>query len=118
MEGKDFAKGAIFGVVAGALGGLLMAPKSGQDTRTDLSNKLHEIKDKVVQKLEDATEFSKDVYDRVVGETIASYKTAKKITPEEAAKITEIFEKSFADIEKILEKDLKKVTEPIKQKGK
>jgi|GEM_PF-866321 len=118
MEAKNFTAGAILGVVAGVLGGILLAPKSGPETRGKLMNSFSEIKDKVAHKLEAATEFSKGVYDRIVGETVASYRIADKITPEEAAKISEIFEKGFADIEKILEKEVKKVVAPMKQKEK
>ncbi len=116
MEAKDFAKGAIVGAIAGVLGGVLLAPKSGEETRDDITSKFNEIKDIVIEKMEDVSDFSKDVYDRIVGETLASFEAAKKIAPEDAKKISEIFEKSFADIEKILEKDAKKVAEPLKKK--
>lgn len=116
MEAKDFAKGAILGAVAGVLGGVLFAPKSGEETREDLTKSFNEIKANVMGKLENISEFSKEVYDRIVSETVASFEAAKKISPEDAKKISDIFEKSFSDIEKIVEKDVKKVAETAKKK--
>lgn len=39
---KNFAKGILFGSIVGGLGGLFMAPRSGNDTRKKLAEELDE----------------------------------------------------------------------------
>lgn len=39
---RDFFKGSLFGAVAGAVGGLLSAPRSGNETRKELIEELEE----------------------------------------------------------------------------
>jgi gas vesicle protein len=109
MKQADFAKGALIGLIAGAIGGVLLAPKSGKDLRKDLRDNFDEMKTKVTDKLEKAGEFTKDTYDEAVSRVVSGYEEAKKITPDDAKEIKKIFEKSYADIEKIVKKDAKKI---------
>jgi len=114
MKVKDFAEGALIGVLAGAIGGILFAPQSGEETRTDLVDSFNEIKGKVTEKLAEVEDFTRETYDNAVHGVVATYEEAKKITPEDAAKISDIFDKSFADIEKIVAKDVKKIADATK----
>lgn len=109
MDNGDFAKGALVGAIAGAIGGILLAPKSGVELRKDLRDNFEEIKAKIIEKLEDAGDFSRNTYTKAVRRVVNGYEEAKKITPGDAKEIKEIFEKSFADIEKIVKKDVKKI---------
>lgn len=43
-KGSKFALGAVIGAAAGVVAGMLTAPKSGKDTRTDLKRKADELK--------------------------------------------------------------------------
>lgn len=43
IRGK-FALGAVIGIVAGAIAGILTAPKSGKETRADIKAKANELK--------------------------------------------------------------------------
>lgn len=109
MDKTDFAKGALIGVIAGAVGGILLAPKAGTELRKDLRDSFEEIKTKITDKLEKAGDFTKDTYDKAVSRVVSGYEEAKKISPDDAKTIKKIFEKSYADIEKIVKKDAKKI---------
>lgn len=47
---SKFALGAILGAAAGAVAGLLFAPKSGEDTREDLKRKAEELESEAKDK--------------------------------------------------------------------
>ena len=58
-----FALGALLGIAAGAIVGLLTAPKSGKETRADLANKANELKDAATQKATDVKQAAQDGFD-------------------------------------------------------
>ena len=49
----SFLKGLVLGVVGGAVAGILLAPKSGVETREDIKRLTLELKDKAVDLYED-----------------------------------------------------------------
>ncbi|MHC1716726.1 MAG: YtxH domain-containing protein [Candidatus Dojkabacteria bacterium] len=49
-----FFKGMMFGIMAGAVAGILLAPKAGKETREDIKKFVGEIEDKAVDMYEDA----------------------------------------------------------------
>jgi len=51
-----FTVGAIVGAAAGALAALLLAPRSGEETRHQISEGAHDAKEKTAKLLEDARE--------------------------------------------------------------
>lgn len=55
MSKGKFAIGALIGVAAGFIAGIVTAPKSGIETRSDLKAKANEIKDDVLKKTEKVT---------------------------------------------------------------
>ena len=81
---KTAALSAAIGVTAGAAAGVLLAPKSGKETREDIVNKSVEAKDKLVEKTKatkaaistKVSEGKKDVSD--AKEKIAEYLASKK----------------------------------------
>ena len=85
MEKKTLIEGFAVGAVAGAIAGILLAPKSGKETRDDIKAELVEIKDKLVEHLEALEEFTQEKYDEVVKTVVAEYTAAKKL-PAETAK--------------------------------
>jgi gas vesicle protein len=87
MDKKTFIEGIAVGAVAGAIAGLLLAPKSGQETRDEIKAHLAEIKDQIVAKLEAAEDFTQAKYEEVVQAVIAEFEAAKKITADEAQEI-------------------------------
>ncbi len=82
MDKKDVAAGVVVGAVLGALAGVLLAPKSGKETREDLGKFVDATKEKLAQKLHEMKKVTKEEYDRlvdlVVGESGATWHVAKE----------------------------------------
>ncbi|MHC5247336.1 YtxH domain-containing protein [Enterococcus sp. LJL90] len=70
---KNFAKGLLFGAAAGAVGGLLLAPNSGNETRRKVRDSLDEMTD-LTMEVNDSLNNFKDA----LATTIA---TAEEIIP-------------------------------------
>lgn len=67
MSKDKLAVGALFGAIAGFVTGILIAPKSGKETRTDLKNAALDTKGTVVENAEKA----KDAAEKKAGEVKA-----------------------------------------------
>ena len=87
MEKKTLVEGIAIGAVAGAIAGLLLAPKSGKQTRDEIKAHLDEIRDCIASRIEAAGEFTKEKYEQIVTAVIGEYEAAKKITADEAQEI-------------------------------
>ena len=87
MDKKTLIEGIAVGAVAGAIAGLLLAPKSGQEPRDEITADLTEIKDKVVARLEALEDCTEAKYQEVVKAVVAEYSAAKKITADEAKEL-------------------------------
>lgn len=96
--------GVAIGAIGGAIAGVLLAPKSGHETRADIAKHLHEMKDTIAKELHAAGKFSKEKYTGIVKKVVAGYEKAKKITAHEAKEIAEKLEKSYAEVEKAAKK--------------
>ena len=109
--GKFFLAG-LLGAVAGAVGGLLFAPKSGEETRGDilkLANKLakaikteaENTEEKVTEVFGDASKAAKDKYNEISGkvmEKVAAVKSAgQEINKEKYGMIVEDVVSEFKD---------------------
>jgi gas vesicle protein len=84
MDKKTFIEGVAVGAVAGAIAGLLLTPKSGQETRDEIKADLVEIRGKIVARLEALEEFTQGKYEEITKAVIAEYLAAKQITADEA----------------------------------
>jgi gas vesicle protein len=92
MRNHDERSGVLYllagiglGVLIGAVLGLLFAPKSGEELRSDLSQRLHDLSEKV-------RELSQQIYERG-GETVRNLRervarkareVAEEVAPDEA----------------------------------
>ena len=100
---KTAALSAAIGVTAGAAAGVLLAPKSGKETREDIVNKSVEAKDKLLEKTKatkaaiskKVSEGKKDV--STAKEKISEYLASKKGQKQEACDVVE--ELALADTE-------------------
>jgi gas vesicle protein len=63
-NGKSFALGAIFGGVVGGLTALLLAPKSGDKLRKDLSKKYQDVSEKTQDLFEDVCDQTDDLVEK------------------------------------------------------
>ena len=87
MDKTTFIEGIAVGAVTGVIATLLLAPKSGKETREDIKAHLEEIKNALVKRLEAAGEFTKAKYEDIVKALVGEYEAAKKITADEAKEI-------------------------------
>jgi len=101
-KGFSFFKGAVFGAIAGAVAGILLAPKSGAETREDIKKLALEIGDKgkdvymqarkkvllTVKDLRDAgKKIDKERYEEIVNEALAEIKNDLPVTTDVVKKI-------------------------------
>ncbi len=90
----------VIGAVAGAIAGILFAPKSGRETRDELKETLTQVKDDVATKIGDfdIQELTKNAYQTVVDTVVRTYEDAKKLTASEASNIKSDLEQGYEDI--------------------
>ena len=110
---KTAALTAALGVTAGAAAGVLLAPKSGKETREDIVNKSVEAKDKLVEKTKatkaaiskKVSEGKKDV--STAKEKISEYLASKKGQKQEACDVVEELDLADTEVnEEITEEEL------------
>lgn len=66
MAKGKFALGALFGIAAGFVAGILTAPKSGKDTRDELKGKANEKKAEAIAKAKEVRQKAGNVAEDVV----------------------------------------------------
>ena len=99
---KSFFSGLVFGLTAGALAGVLLAPKSGAETREDIKHFAEDVADKVTDKYnkvkkeveerlvalkEAGKKIDIDSYKAMVDEVLAEFKKDGEVTAEVAKKM-------------------------------
>ncbi len=104
-DNKKLIIGAAAGLLAGAIAGVLFAPKSGKETRAEIGNYLHEMKDKIAEELEKAGKVSKEKYQELVKKIVETYEKEKKITTEEAVEIKDKLSRSYEAVVDIIKED-------------
>lgn len=62
---KNVAVGAAIGATVGAVAGVLLAPKSGKETREELASAAHEAVEKAKVKIEEVKEKAEEVVEEV-----------------------------------------------------
>ena len=105
---KSFMLGMLCGTLAGAIGGVLLAPKSGKETRQDIARYTSEMKDKIAAELSKMGEFSRESYNSVVDRVVETYERAKRIGRSDAAEIRAIMDDNFEKIEDVVKKARRK----------
>jgi gas vesicle protein len=89
----DFIKGLLVGGLIGAAIGILYAPKSGKETREDLSRKAEELIEKAKAEYEFALEKSKKAYETAVQRLKLLESSAKEKVGEMEAKVEGLAER-------------------------
>ena len=78
MAQKSFGK-VIFAAIAGAVAGLLLAPKSGKETRDDLKRRAEEAKLKASEKADKAKDIATEGAEEVKGTLKRAAKEAAEL---------------------------------------
>ena len=105
---KGILEGAAIGVIAGAIAGILLAPKSGKETRDDIAKYATEMKDKIAGELAAGGKVTKEKYEEVVAKIVSAYETEKKISIEGAKAIKEILVNNYQEVAKAIKAEEKK----------
>ncbi len=138
-NGSKFFLAGVIGALAGAVGGLLLAPQSGKKTRQEIADLADEITDRIKAKADETRSQVKDIYgkyteegkakyleikDAVVSKVAAVKTTGEEINKEKYGKVVEGVVEDFkediestkASAEKIinyLKKDWEKIKKAI-----
>lgn len=112
--GKLFFAG-ILGAMAGAVGGLLLAPQSGKKTRREIMDLAEELTLKVKTKADDTKDLVKDIYGKYTEEGKAKYLEIKGAVVSKVATVKtagenidkEKYEKVVEDVVAEFKDDLK-----------
>ncbi|MEO7557859.1 MAG: YtxH domain-containing protein [Gammaproteobacteria bacterium] len=105
----------VIGAIAGAIAGILFAPKSGKETRDDLKETLTEIKDQVAIKVSDLKDITEQGYRAAVDTVLKTYEDARKLTSAEVNSIKSDLNKGYKDIKKAADQGPKKSGEYMTQ---
>ncbi|MEI7987983.1 MAG: YtxH domain-containing protein [Chloroflexota bacterium] len=122
MSDRDNEFGAYFigfliGSLAGAAAALLLAPQSGEETRTIIRNKSIELKDKAVMNAEEARAYAEKGMEnaRVRAETAIE---ETRVWADELAKMTQDFAVDVQKKGQVVLEEQKSRIETIRAKGK
>lgn len=114
-ETNSFLKGLAFGAVAGAVAGILLAPKSGEETRKDIQKLAVNLKDKatdvysearvkVEKKVKSLKALGKKIdekkYASLVNEIVDEYRQKDVLTSQSGKKLAAQLKKDWSSVKK------------------
>ncbi|MFA6411934.1 MAG: YtxH domain-containing protein [Syntrophales bacterium] len=95
----DFLKGLVIGGLAGAVIGILYAPKSGKETREEIGKKAEELLAKAKEEYEQALEKSRKTYETAVSRLKKIEEAAREKVGELETKAGEMVDKGKVSLE-------------------
>jgi gas vesicle protein len=116
---ESFFKGLIIGAIGGAVAGILLAPKSGEETREDIKKLAVDLKDKATDLYDNARkEVEKKIaqvkkagekldeakYKTLVSEVVEEFKQDAEVTSSVAKKLGEQLSADWSMVKKELSK--------------
>jgi len=112
---ESFFKGLIIGALGGAIAGILLAPKSGEETREDIKKLGLDLKEKAVDTYEKARaeverkieqvkkageKIDENKYRRIVAEVVEEFRSDAKVSSSAAKKLGEQLSSDWEMIKK------------------
>ena len=88
------------GAIAGAIAGILFAPKSGRETRDEIKDTLTKVKDDVAVRLSELKDITQETYHNVVDSVVQAYQDTRELTDEQATRIKSDLNEGYDDIKK------------------
>ena len=116
---KSFVKGAAVGALVGSVAALLLAPKSGKETREDIKKLALDLGDKaeaiylkvkklLVKKIENIKRAGESIdetkYKDLVGEVVQNLKENKEIADKSATKLGQLLRSDWERVKKEIAK--------------
>jgi len=86
-KSSKFFLATMIGAVAGAIGGLLLAPQSGKETREDLKKMALKLSKEVGDTVKDTKEKVEEIFGKATDKTIAKYKEIKSTVVNKVAEV-------------------------------
>lgn len=101
------------GALAGALAGVLFAPKAGKETRKDIKETAEKIKNDIAKRLSALREITQDRYEAIVRSVVDGYKKRQQLTAKQAKAVKADLKKGFKSIKNVVGKTAKDVKEDL-----
>ena len=95
----------VVGAIGGAIAGVLLAPKSGKETREDLKHVAEKMKHDISENLHQIGEVTKDRYRDVVDTVVNKYQQTKEITHDEAVDLKNKLDKNYDSVKDAMDRD-------------
>jgi gas vesicle protein len=86
-KGKNVFLVGMLGAIAGVIGGLLLAPKSGKETRDDIKKLALKLSKEIKTNVEDTESKVKEVFGEVTDATLAKYKEIRTMVIDKVAAV-------------------------------
>lgn len=98
MSKKNLLKGILFGLAVGGIAGVLLAPKSGKQTRQDLKRAYKVTSKDIAKKLNSIEDISKSKYDQIVEAVLSEYQKLDPMTKEQLESLKTILQNKWNEI--------------------
>lgn len=98
MSKKNLLKGILFGLAVGGIAGVLLAPKSGKQTRQDLKRAYKVTSKDIAKKLNSIEDISKSKYDQIVEVVLSEYQKLDPMTKEQLESLKTILQNKWNEI--------------------
>lgn len=98
MSKKNLLKGIIFGLAVGGIAGILLAPKSGKQTRQDLKRAYKMTSKEIAKKLNNLEDISKSKYDQIVDSVLNEYQKLDPMTKEQLESLKTILQNKWNEV--------------------
>lgn len=86
-KGNKFFLATMIGAVAGAVGGLLLAPQSGKETRDEIKKMMTKLGKEMQSTVKDTKEKVEDIFGKATDVTVAKYKEIKTAVMNRVAEV-------------------------------
>lgn len=98
MSKKNLLKGILFGLAVGGIAGVLLAPKSGKQTRQDLRRAYKMTSKDIAKRINNLEDISKSKYDQVVDSVLSEYQKLDPMTKEQLESLKTILQNKWNEI--------------------
>ena len=100
MKIKDFLKGLLAGAAVGTAAGVMLAPKSGKETREDVKKFLLNARKEVERKFKEAKNMTQKEYEKIVDSVVKEGSKTVKIAKRDLGALKKNLIKEYKDIKK------------------